>query len=110
MTLAESFPALQSLVGVQVSGQVGADTGLIGRLLLCVAILVCIELSLILGYWCLYKRGIAPRAIVANIGSGSCLLGALWAAIVLQSHALMLCLLLLSLCFHIADLATRWQS
>ena len=93
-----------------VQGIFVAEVGVIGNLLLCIAILVVIELSLLLGYWFVFKRGITPRAVVANIGSGACLIGALWAVIVVQSHMLMLGLLLLSLCFHVADLATRWQS
>lgn len=111
MTLAQGMAAIQGKEGFAgMQGIGGMGSGLVGNLLLCVVILVCIELSLLLGYWFLYKRGIAPRAIVANIGAGGCLIAALWSATVLQSPAVMMCLLLVSLCFHIVDLATRWQS
>jgi hypothetical protein len=75
-----------------------------------IALFIVLELLVLLGFWFYFRRGVAPLAVVANVGAGACLFGALWTSIAQWSQVFIVVLLLLSLCFHVIDLRSRWQS
>ena len=75
-----------------------------------IAAFIVVELLALLGFWFWFRRGLTPLAVVANVGAGACLFGALWTSMVQWSQVFIVVLLLLSLCFHVVDLRSRWQS
>lgn len=75
-----------------------------------IGILIVVEVLVLLVYWFIFKRGIAPVHLLGNVASGGCLIAALWVSQSPDSKPIVLCLLLLSLLFHVFDLLSRWQS
>ncbi len=55
-------------------------------------------------------RGIAPVALLANLGAGGSLMLALRAALSNAGWPAVAAFLVLSLCFHVADMGLRWRN
>jgi len=79
-----------------------------GQIVLVMAAFVGVEIVVLVAYWHRTGRGVAPIALLLNIGAGGSLMLALYTiASGIGTPATALCLLG-ALVFHVADLAQRW--
>ncbi len=70
---------------------------------------VIIEVAVLLLYRRLRGGGIPPSKLFVNIGAGGSLMLALWAVFAEAHWAVIAGFLVMSLVFHVADLASRWE-
>ena len=81
-----------------------------GRIVDLMLIFVVVEVALLLAIWRLTGRGIAPLALLTNIGAGGSLMLALRADLTGAGWTWIAVFLVLALIFHVADLSVRWRS
>lgn len=70
---------------------------------------VVIEVAALLLYRRLRGGGIPPSKLFVNIGAGGSLMLALWAVFADAHWGIVAGFLVMSLVFHVADLASRWE-
>ena len=79
-----------------------------GLLIKWVLFLVVVEGFLLMLFWRMTGKGIAPLALLFNLGAGGSLMLALHAVLTQQSHSVVAIWLISSLLFHVCDMAYRW--
>ena len=80
-----------------------------GRIVELMAVVVALELVVLVAYWRRTGRGVAPRALLANLGAGGSLMLALRAALTGAGALAVAACLIAALVCHVADLALRWR-
>ncbi len=81
-----------------------------GRIIDVILILVIVEAGLLILFWQRTGRGIAPRALIANLVSGSALMVAVRLALTEAPWTAVAACLTISFIAHVVDLAGRWHS
>ena len=80
-----------------------------GRIVHVMGAFVALEIVLLVAYHRRTGRGVAPLPLLLNIGAGGSLMLAFRAVLLGSGPLAVAGWLLSSLCFHVADLAQRWQ-
>ena len=81
-----------------------------GRIIDIMIAFVIIEVVVLLVYWRVRGRGVAPYSLLVNIGAGGSLMLALRAVMSDASWAAVAACLVSSLVFHSLDTVDRWQA
>jgi hypothetical protein len=79
-----------------------------GRIVSIMLAVLLLEAALLLALFRMRGKGIAPRALLINLGAGGSLMVALYCALTAADWRLLALSLVASLCFHVADLRARW--
>jgi len=81
-----------------------------GRIVDLILMLVMAEAIGLVVLWTVARRGVPPRALIANLVSGAALMLAVRSALLDAPWTQVAAFLTLSFIAHLADLAGRWRS
>lgn len=81
-----------------------------GRIVDLILMLVMAEAVGLVVFWTIKRRGIPPRALIANLASGAALMLAVRSALVDAPWTQVAAFLTISFIAHLADLTGRWRS